>query len=269
MFLLTDYTIAVLEDSIRILEILEPSREGLTLAQVAEQSGFVKNKAFRVLFTLEKHSLVERDSAGRYRLGWRFLEFARHVQHQTRLIEVSRQIMDELVETTRESIFLGVINGDDVLCVAARESPRSIRLFAQVGRRAPLHSGGVPKVLFAFLPDEERRALIDRFSMDRESGYLNRRDVLEQQLAQIREQGYAVIVDELDKDACSVAAPIRGDHGRVIAALSIAGPSMRFPQEAIGRYTEIVVDAGRRISEALGYQERVMSGNGVHQPLQN
>lgn len=261
---MTDYTIAVLEDSIRILEILETSRDGVTLAQIAEQSGFVKNKAFRILFTLEKHSLVERDMSGRYRLGWRFLKFGQHAQNQTRLVDVSRQVMDDVLNATLESIFLGVISGDDVLCISARESPRSIRLFAQVGRRAPLHSGGVPKVLFAYLPDDQRRALIERFTSDPNSGYLNRRPALEEQLAQIRAQGYAVIFDELDKDACSVAAPIRNEHGHVVAAISIAGPSTRFTDEVINRYIDIIVETGRRISESLGYKQPVLSANGVH-----
>jgi IclR family transcriptional regulator, KDG regulon repressor len=262
--LLTDYTIAVLEDSIRILEILEKSRDGVTLAQITDQSGFVKNKAFRILFTLEKHLLVERDMSGRYRLGWRFLIFGHHAQNQTRLVDVSRQVMDNVLDATLESIFLGIISGDDVLCISARESPRSIRLFAQVGRRAPLHSGGVPKVLFAFLPDDQRRTLIEQFTGDPNSGYLHRRSVLEGQLEQIRAQGYAVIFDELDKDACSVAAPIRNEHGHVVAAISVAGPSMRFTDERISRYIEIIVDAGRHISEALGYEQPVVSTYGVY-----
>jgi Na+-driven multidrug efflux pump len=60
--------------------------------------------------------------------------------------------MDQLVRKTGESIFLGIVSAMDALCVAVRESPQSIRLYAELGRRAPLHSGGVPKILFAFMP---------------------------------------------------------------------------------------------------------------------
>lgn len=252
---MTDYTIAVLEDAITILELLQNHSEGMSLAQIAGASGFVKNKVFRILYTLEKQRLVERDRSGCYRLGLRLLEFGQTAQRQTGLLEVSNPVMDWLVQETHESIFLGVISGGDALCLAARESPRSIRLFAGVGRLAPLHSGGVPKILFAFLPDDERRSLIDRFvEQFAESTAPFDGQMLESQLQQIRDQGYAIVVDELDVGAHSVAAPIRDYAGQVIAALSIAGPSHRFTEENVSRYVQLVIDGAQQISQLLGYK---------------
>jgi len=246
---LPDYTVAALEDAIHILELLKASTEGVTLAQLTKSSGFVKNKVFRILFTLEKHSLVERDEFGRFYLGTKFLEFGQHVQKQTTLIEASRLVMDNLVQETSESIFLGVVSGTDALCVAARESPRSIRLFAEVGRRARLLEGGVPKVLLAFMSPEERTALLkNTFGLDRAAQH-----ALEDRLAQIREQDYAVVVDELDLGAHSIAAPIRDHSGRVVAAISVAGPSHRFDEAAITHYVNVVMQAAAQISQELGY----------------
>jgi IclR family KDG regulon transcriptional repressor len=247
---LTDYTVGVLEDAIAILELLQSQEEGLTLAQMTEASGFVKNKVFRILYTLEKHHMVERDDAGLYRLGIRFLEFGQHVKRQTTLLEASRAAMDWLVRETGETVFLGVVNGTDALCVAARESPQSIRLFAEVGRRAPLHSGGVPKVLLAYLPDEVRQTVLGQLA---ELGAIER-SALERQLALVRQQGYAVVVDELDVGAHSIAAPIRDYRGRVVAALSIAGPSHRFPPDTIDRFVKAVQQASEQISQAMGYK---------------
>jgi IclR family transcriptional regulator, KDG regulon repressor len=252
---LPDYTLAALEDAIGILELLQCDGKGVSLAQLTKESGLVKNKVFRILFTLEKHHLVERDEAGRYRLGLRFLEFAQHVQTQTTLLDASRPVMDWLVSETEESIFLGVVSGADALCVAARESPRSIRLFAEVGRRAPLHSGGVPKILLAFLPEEERCVLLDRFYADAATSAVGmERQALECRLGQIREQGYVLVVDELDQGAHSVAAPIRDHQGQVVAALSIAGPSHRFTPECTQRYIQLVQKATAKISLALGFE---------------
>lgn len=251
---MVDYTVAVLEDAIRILKVLQGQRESMTLAEITAASGFVKNKVFRILYTLEKHHLVERDEEGRYRLGLGVLELAQHVRSQTSLIAACQATLDWLVSETGESIFVGVISGREALCVDARESPQSIRLFAQVGRRAPLHSGGVPKVLFAHLPDSQRRALIEHFQ--REPGIPGMSidpDQLEQTLARIRQQGYAVVVDELDQGAHSIAAPIRDAQGRVVAAISIAGPSHRFTPECVQRYIQLVQQAAQEISHALGY----------------
>jgi IclR family transcriptional regulator, KDG regulon repressor len=256
--LLPDYTVAALEDAISILDLLQNYREGAPLAELTRASGMVKNKVFRLLFTLEKHHLVERDEHGRYRLGLHILEYAQHVQIQTTLLEASRPVMDWLVEETRESIFLGVVSGSDALCVAARESPRSVRLYAEIGRRATLHSGGVPKVLFAFLPEQERTVLLDRYfaGESAESGIAANRQVFEERLAHIREQGYAIVIDELDAGAHSVAAPIRDYRGQVVAAISIAGPSDRFTEECIPRYVQLALEAAGQISQALGYAVR-------------
>jgi DNA-binding IclR family transcriptional regulator len=228
---LTDYTVAVLEDAIQILELLQSQEDGLTLAQITDASGFVKNKVFRILYTLEKHNLVMRDDAGMYWLGVRFLEYGQHVKRQMTLLEASRAALDWLVHETCETIFLAVVSGTDGLCVATRVSPQSIRLFGEVGRRAPLHSGGTTKVLLAYLPHDEQRAVLDSFD-----GQIDR-PALEKRLTQVREQGYAVVVDELD-----------------IGAHSIAAPSHRFPDETIARYIRLVQEAAGQISSALGYR---------------
>jgi IclR family KDG regulon transcriptional repressor len=252
---LTDYTVAVLEDAICILGLLEDRSEGLTLAELTEASGFVKNKVFRMLFTLEKHRLVIRDTNGQYYLGLRLLELGQRVQRHTILVKACDPVLDRLASETCESIFVGVISESDALCVAARESPQSIRLFAEVGRRAPLHSGGVPKVLMAYIPDKQRQTLINRFMHDPGMDDVSIDPLkLEESLAVIRQQGYGVVVDELDAGAHSVAAPIRDHLGRVIAAISIAGPSHRFPKETIERYIQLVVNASLEISRTLGYE---------------
>ena len=256
---MTDYTVAVLEDAIYLLHLLNDNPEGLSLAQITDQSGFVKNKVFRILFTMEKHRMVERNGGGNYFLGSRLLEFGQGIENRTILMEASRAVMDRLVVETRESIFLGVISGTDALCIAARESPRSIRLFAQVGRRAPLHSGGVPKVLLASLPGPEQTTLLDKFFENDTHVRLGPdtvmdRPTLEARLRQIWQQGYAIVIDELDKGAHSVAAPIHTHQGQVIAAISIAGPSNRFDAEAIEHYVRLVCAAADRISQALGHE---------------
>jgi DNA-binding IclR family transcriptional regulator len=255
----TDYTVAVLEDAIYLLQLLNDNPAGLSLAEITEQSGFVKNKVFRILYTMEKHHMVERDGSGNYVLGAQLLEFGQGIENRTVLMDASRSVMDRLVVETRESIFLGVISGTDALCIAARESPRSIRLFAQVGRRAPLHSGGVPKVLLASLPRTEQTRLLDTFFENETLIRLGPdnvmdRPTLEATLRQIRQQGYAVVVDELDKGAHSIAAPIRTYQGQVIAAISIAGPSNRFDDEMIEQYVRLVCEAADQISQALGHE---------------
>lgn len=252
---MTDYTIGVIEDAIHVLETFLNGRECLTLAQITKESGLVKNKVFRILSTLEKHRFVTRDEGGHYRLGIRFLDFGQRVRDQMNLLRVSQPIMDWLVAETSESVFLGIIDGIEALCIDARESPRSIRLFAQVGRRAPIYAGGVPKLLLAFMLEEQRNALLDSITLEPLTPYtITDRTVLEELLQKIRQQGYVVTADDLDVGAHSIAAPIRDHQGQVVAAISVAGPSSRFTAKHIDCYLSLVQKGASQISRALGYE---------------
>lgn len=252
-----DYTIAVVEDAIRVLDTCLNADGPISLADITRETGLVKNKTFRILATLEKHHLVERSGNGGYRLGVRFLSFGEDVRGQMDLVQASQTVMDRLAAETEESIFLGVVDGREALCVEARESKRSIRLYARVGRRSPLYVGGVPKVLLAYLPEDQRQALLEETTFQAFTPHTIRsRDELEGLLKTIREQGYIVTADDLDLGAHSVAAPIWNYEGRVVAAISIAGPSARFTPEAIERYVTLVRLGASEISAKLGYREK-------------
>ncbi len=251
-----DYTIVILEDTFHLFQLLLDYDAPMTLAEITRASGLSKNKAFRILYTLEKHQFVERNPDGAYRLGVRFLHFGQHVQNRLDMLTAARPALDWLAAQTRESIFLGVRDGDEALCVDARQSPHPIRLFARVGQRAPLYAGGVPKVLLAFMDDGERADLLDRIDIKPLTpSTVTERAHLEQILREIRLRGVAVTADDMDEGVHSVAAPIRNAAGKVIAAVSIAGPSERFDAETIERYCRLAVEAASRISAEMGNRE--------------
>lgn len=252
---MTDYTIAVVKDSLSVLNCIGDSNKGLTLTEITDMSGLGKNKVFRILHTLQQSRMIYRDEHGRFHLGLRISELAQNVHIHDLLLSVANPIMDNLVNSTQESIFLGVVSDTTALCIAARESPRSMRLFAQVGIQSPLYMGGVPKVLLANMSIKDREKLLTYFegltaSTDKPIDWIN----LRKRLADIQKQGYSLTVDELDEGAHSVTAPIFEAKGQVVAAMSIAGPSIRFTDVAIETYTNLIINATRQISEALGYQ---------------
>lgn len=251
---MTNYRIAVVEDAINVLEAFLPAERPLSLAELTELTGLVKNKVFRILATLQAHNFVTRNELGNYSLGLRLLEFGESVRRRDAIAQAAAPVMDWLVEETRETIFLGVIDGLEVLVLASRESPQSVRLFGAVGRRAPIHTGGIPKVLLAFLPRAERSAILDQISLDPITPFtFTDRAKLEAFLDKIYDRGYVVTADDLDVGAVSIAAPIRDYSGRVVAAMSIAGPLSRMPESKARTYTELILKSTARVSQALGY----------------
>lgn len=250
-----DYRIAVVENTIAVLETFLHVDGALSLVELTRHTGLSKNKVFRILATLEAHRLVRRDGHGKYLLGLRFLEFGERARSRDLLIQTASSVMDWLRDETQETIFLGIIDGLETLVIAARQSPRSVRLTGDVGRRGPMHTGGMPKTLLAFLPDDKRKAMLDQLKLEPITPFtITDRAELEALLEKIRQQGYVVTADDLDLGAVSIAAPIRDFTGEVIAAMSIAGPVSRFPDEVTRRYVKLILEATRRVSTALGYQ---------------
>jgi IclR family transcriptional regulator, acetate operon repressor len=125
-----------------------------------------------------------------------------------------------------------------------------------VGKRTPLHCTSNGKILLAHLPAVERDRIL--------AGPLDRRTprsitdpaVLRTQLRQARRQGYAHTVEELEVGLNAVAAAVNGPGGRVVAAVSVAGPAYRVTAARIPDLAREVVGAAAEISRRMGHAER-------------
>jgi DNA-binding IclR family transcriptional regulator len=252
-----DYTIQALHHALNVLEtFLEPDQGAQGISEISEALDLNKSRVFRILNTLEQHHFVQRDpETKQYRLGVALMVFGETARKRLEVVQVAASVLDALAEQSEETVHLGVLDGDESVCVARRVSAQSVRLYAEVGRRAPLHVGGVPKVLLAYLPAEDRHRILQRSTLPRitEETVVDP-DALERSLAQIRRNGYNVAVGDLDPAVHSIAAPIRDHAGRVVAAVSVAGPSHRFPPAKVEATIQLVCQSAAEISRLLGHR---------------
>lgn len=258
-----DYTIQSLHHALKVLEtFLEPGRIHQGVTDISDSLGLNKSRVFRILNTLKQHGLVQQDPGTKqYRLGLQLMTFGAAASGQLGIVEIADPILDRLAEQSGETVHLGVIEDDEAVCIAKRESKHSVRLYAEVGKRAPLNAGGVPKVLLAHLPPDERSRIIHQNSLPRFTDQtVTDPDQLEEVLAQIRRDGYTVAINDLEPATHSIAAPIYDHSGQVVAGVSIAGPSHRFSPEKIRRFSQLVCDAAGQISSLLGYRSKKATG---------
>jgi IclR family transcriptional regulator, KDG regulon repressor len=261
------YTIGTLDAALTLVETIA-EHPGLGVSELARRVGGSKSQVFRLLYTLETRGYVNKDHTSRtFSLGYRALYLGERAKRQTDLIRVAQPYLDELAEKSRENVHLIIRDGVRSVCVGLCESPQNLRLYAQLGRRGPLHAGGGSKVLLAFAPPEVREAVtarpLERFTSDTITDPERLTAVLEA----IRRDGYHVALGDIDEGAFSVAAPIRDHANVVIAALSIAGPMSRLDEAALERHRDDVLDYVGRISAALrGVTEYILasSGRGDH-----
>jgi IclR family KDG regulon transcriptional repressor len=245
-----EYTIEVLTSSLRLLEVVAET-SGARLPELARRAGLTKTKAFRILKTLEQAGYVVQDGNQTFYLHQKAYLLGQQAKRQWNLARVARPFMDELAEATQENVHLVVRDGLSSVVVDLRQSPHPIRMYAEVGRRGPLHAGGTPKVLLAHAPSDVLETVLNAGLEAFTTDTLISRTRLQKTLRRIRQDGHHVAVSDLDAGAFSIAAPIWGAKAEVIAALSIAGPMMRLNTSLEQRYVALVRDAADRISRQL------------------
>ena len=225
------------------------SREtpALGVTELSERLGLTKSTVHRLLQVLVSRGLVTRPvSPGGYTLGYRVLALAQAVQGEATLRQICRAPMQWLRTITQETVSLYVIAGDVRMCLDELESPQLLRMAAGVGRCFPLHRGASSKALLADGPasvDTWRRATTTLPSDERER--------LLEDVEHLRTRGYAISRGETVPGSASIAVPVRGADGGVLAAISVGGPSTRFTEETIGTYAAAMLEAAARIQRDL------------------
>jgi DNA-binding IclR family transcriptional regulator len=246
---------AVVQSVDRALTVLTllARRGELGVTELAADLGVHKSTAFRLVSTLLAHDLVEQVSdRGKFRLGVGVLRLAGATTVRLDLVQESRPVTSDLARRVGETVNVTVLSGTEALYLDQVSGPSAIALHNWVGQRIPLHATSNGKVLLAFgsplLLGELRfplRRFTERTVVDRAG--------LRADLAAVREQGYAIAVDELEVGLTAVAAPVTSATGAVVASVSASGPTFRLPAERLPEVARLVVAAGAEISHRLGW----------------
>ena len=247
--------------AISILDCFSTERPELGVREVARRLRLSRSTTGRLLATLQSAGVVARNPGTRaYMIGPRVLAWAGLYTGVLDVRATARPILDGLRRATRETTTLYVRDGHQRVCVERLDGPQSIRAVVRLGERMPLYAGAGGKVLLAFLPAAERRAVLDRLALVRFTRRtITDRSRLERELAVIRRQGYAASSGERFPGAATVAAPIQGADGSVVAALNVSGPADRFTGARKAKYARLVTKAARAISRAMGYRPGVIA----------
>jgi DNA-binding IclR family transcriptional regulator len=171
------------------------------------------------------------------------------------LHQASTGPLDQLRSITEHTLHVAILDGTDVLYVERRESPRAMAVFSRVGARNAAHVTSTGKVLLAYLEPDEQTRVVGSMRLTRKTPHtITTKPALLAELTRVRRQGFGENVFESELGMVSVAAPIRGRTGRVVAALSVVGHVEDGDPETIRRFTRPLVEAAGRISHNLGWR---------------
>lgn len=219
------YAVLTVEKALDLLDILTEEPSDATLPYLADKVGVSRNKAFRLLATLEMRGLVEReDWSGRYRLDIPAVELAQRFLKSASLIKHAHPVMEGLARKHAEAVYMTVLRGEEVLFLDMVDCDRQVKAAPLVGKRFPFFTNASGKAIKAL----ESRNLTDKPGKKRKiNGTVPNLVELEMELNAIREKGVAIDSEGLGEGIISVAVAVRDYAGKVIGALTMLGPSFR------------------------------------------
>lgn len=241
--------------ALSILELLARVGEaGVT--KIAAELDVHKSTAFRLVATLESHRLVEQaEDRGKYRLGVGVLRLAGATTARLDVVQEARSVCRQLAAATGETVNIAVLSESSALYLDQVAGSSALQPHNWVGQHIPLHATSNGKVLLSGLDQPALETLLGKLSAYTPLT-ITKKGRLHEELARVREQGYALAVDELEVGLTAAAAPIRNAHGDVVASMSVSGPTFRLSEHRVDEVVAKLVEAALEVSHRLGWGQR-------------
>ncbi|AHH99843.1 IclR family transcriptional regulator [Kutzneria viridogrisea] len=241
----------------RALTLLRALSEGSrTLDELAAVIEVHKSTVLRLLRTLEEHRFVQREGVRYYRLGTALFDLANRALEDLDVRRAAEPALSELNEETGHTVHLASYEGGEVVYIDKYDSTHPVRMYSRIGRRAPLHCTAVAKVLLSELPETRRREVATAMPYPRltantitsPEGYLAELDA-------VRGRGFAVDNSEHEDFIHCIAAPIRGQRGEVLAAVSLSVPKVFLDYDGLMALVPRLLRAAAAASAECGWTQ--------------
>jgi DNA-binding IclR family transcriptional regulator len=238
-----------------ILKCFHGDNTHFKISEIARQLELDRSTTYRILLSLEKCGLVEKDQkTGEFSLGLSAFEIGNTYLRRMDFIKISKPIMTELALKVQETVHLAVLSDIEIVYVDKIDSPRTLGVMSKIGQRAPIYCTALGKALLAHLPEGECSKVINEIHLKPFTPHtITSKKQLIAELQEVRRRGYARDRREIEEDVECLAAPIFNHLGNAVAALSISGPQRKvnIPRERI--FAGQVMKAANLISSKMGY----------------
>jgi DNA-binding IclR family transcriptional regulator len=234
-----------------VLAAFDHEHPALTLSDIGRRAGLSLTTAHRLVGALTEWGALERDPSGAYHVGLRLWELAALAPRGLALRQIALPYLEDLYEATHENVQLAVRDGDEVVYIEWLSGRSAVGVHIRVGARWPLHATGVGLALLAHVDTGVQETYCQGPLASFTPYTLTDATRLRRVLAEVRRTGVAVSSRQVTEDALSVAAPVRGPGGAVVAAVSVVVPQAGAQVPVLSPAVRV---AARGISRALGWQ---------------
>lgn len=255
----SDYSIQTVGNALRVLETFHELDE-VGVSDLARRLALHKNNVFRLLATLEQYGYIDQNKeTEQYRLGSRCIDLGRSYARSHKLLRFGAPTLDKLSADVEETAHLAVLRDHQVTHLLGKQPDQLVTTVSRVGERLPVHCTALGKVLLgcadAGVREKYDREWVAAHGLSHHtSDTITDSHKLFEHLRGVSVQGYATDLGELEPGLHCVAAPVHDDEGKLVAALSVSGPSFRLPEDVLlGEAANRVSAAAYDLSKELGY----------------
>lgn len=239
-----------------ILQALGEERE-IGITELSQRVLMSKSTVYRFLQTMKSLGYVAQEGESeKYSLTLKLFELSARALQNVDLIRSADIQMRELSHQTKETIHLGALDEDSIVYIHKIDSMYNLRMYSRIGRRNPLHSTAIGKVLLAWRDRGEIEEILSHVTFTRSTERtIGSAAALMTVLEQVKEQGFGEDNEEQEEGLRCLAVPVFDRFGVVIAGLSISFPTLRFSQQKFEEYIALLHRAAKAISEQMGYRD--------------
>lgn len=225
--------IAGLDKGLQVIAAFNQERSRLTISEVAESTGLTRAAARRYLITLV-HLGYARQQDRAFLLTPKVLRLGQSYLHSARLPRIVQPLLYRLAYSLGEAASAGVLEEDELVCVAAVSAGRVVSATLQPGTRVPAFCTANGRVMLASLPEPQMLAYLARLQVEPLTEYtIVNKERLQIEIARIRTEGYAVVNQELELGLRTLAVPLRNFRGEIVAAMNVSVHAERIRIEEI------------------------------------
>ena len=240
-----------IDKAMDLLEFLSVNEQETGITEISKKLHMGLSTVHRILTTLKSQGyVIQNQQTTKYRLGIKLFELGCAVQSIKRLVEITKPYLKQLSQSTNETANLAILEGKEVIYLDTIESPEILRTEIMAGTRTPAHCTALGKVLLAFISNREFESLYksDEPLSSLTSKSISSLEELKKCLDKVKEQDYAVDIEEYKIGVNCIGVPVFGRNGEAITAISITGPASRFTIDKIERVKGELMTISKEIS---------------------
>jgi DNA-binding IclR family transcriptional regulator len=241
------------QKSLKVLRYIMSATDEVSVNELVDEFGYNRSTVHHMLKTMKLEGFITQNQRTKnYNIGSEIFNGWIKDRDMHNYLMRLKPTIKGIVNKCKETTTMFVRENDKAICVLGEESEQIIKAYLMIGREIPLHCTAAGRAMLAYLPEDEVEQILQISGMKK---YMKKtiidKDLLYEDLAEVREKGYAIEKEEFEELINAVGIPILNKENRPVASVSVVGPIMRFTDQKIKECIPFLLEKSKEMSEMV------------------